>query len=250
MRGKTMMLRWFAALRPARAADACQAGALAGVLAVFAMAPPAFADPAQARTAETRVFVGELIAIEPMANPCEEERKRTGSASCIVMDELYRARYRVVQPVAGTTANTEITFQVADHYGFPAFARTPHALLFVAVTDDGHWLHKYQGVPMHRTTDGQWAACGEVDRRGVDKALAHRAKPLAFAEPIARREAVPQDAWKRMLPWWKEHADTYRVAKGHVHCLKGIPVREAYEIVRQGVMTAREVPLPPWPMEP
>lgn len=227
----------------------CNVGALIGLLAAFGAALPAAAEPADERTVETLVFVGELISMEPMANPCEEESKRTGTLSCIIMDELYRARYRVVQPVAGTTADTEVTFQVADHYGFPAFANTPHALLFVAVTDDGSWLHKYQGVPMHRTTDGQWAACGEVDYRGVDEALSHRAKPLTFAEPIARRDAVSREAWKRMQSWWKERPDTYRIKDGQVRCLKGIPVQEAYEIVRQGVMKAREVDLPPWPTD-
>jgi len=226
----------------------CNASMLIGLLAVYGAALPAAAEPAEERTVETLVFVGELISIEPMANPCEEESKRTGTLGCIIMDELYRARYRVVQPVAGTTADTEVTFQVADHYGFPAFANTPRALLFVAVTDDGNWLHKYQGIPMHRTTDGRWAACGEVEHRRVDDALSPRAKPLTFAEPIARRDAVPREAWKRMLPWWKERADTYLITDGQVRCLKGIPVQQVYEIVRQGVMKAREVPLPPWPM--
>ncbi len=235
------------ALRRALMLKPCNVGVLIGILAVFGAALPAVAEPADERAVETLVFVGELISMEPMPDPCEEERKRTGTPGCIFMDDLYRARYRVVQPVAGTTANTEVTFQVADHYGFPAFANTPHALLFVAVTDDGNWLHKYQGVPMHRTAEGQWAACGEVDRRGVDKALSHRAKPLTFAEPIARREAVTQEVWDRMLPWWKESADTYRITDGQVRCLKGTPVQEAYEIVRQGVMKAREVPLPGWP---
>lgn len=227
----------------------CSAGVLIGLLAVFGAVLPAVAEPTDERTVETLVFVGELISMEPMANPCEEESKRIGTLGCIIMDELYRARYRVVQPVAGTTANTEVTFQVADHYGFPVFANTPHALLFIAVTDDGNWLHKYQGVPMHRTEDSQWAACGEVDYRGVDEALSHRAKPLTFAEPIARRDAVPREVWKRMLPRWKEHPDTYRITKDELHCLKGIPVQDAYEIVRQGVMKAREVPLPPWPTD-
>ncbi|MCH2091812.1 MAG: hypothetical protein MK141_09610 [Pseudoxanthomonas sp.] len=249
MRSKAMTHRVYEALGRALILESCSASVLVGLLAVFETALPAVAEPADERTVETLVFVGELVSMEPMPDPCEEERKRTGTPGCIFMDDLYRARYRVVQPVAGTTANTEVTFQVADHYGFPAFANTPHALLFVAVTDDGNWLHKYQGVPMHRTTNGQWAACGEVDYRGVDEALSHRAKPLTFAEPVARRDAVPREAWKRMQSWWKERPDTYRIKDGQVRCLKGIPVQEAYEIVRQGVMKAREVPLPPWPTE-
>lgn len=244
-----MTHRILGALRPSLVLKLCNASMLIGLLAVSGAALPAAAEPVDERTVETLVFVGELISIEPMANPCEEESKRTGTLGCIIMDELYRARYRVVQPVAGTAANTEVAFQVADHYGFPAFANTPHALLFVAVTGDGNWLHKYQGIPMHRTTEGRWAACGEVDHRRIDDALSPRAKPLAFAEPIARRDAVPRATWERMLPRWKERPDTYRITQEELHCLKGIPVQDTYEIVRQGVMKAREVPLPPWPAE-
>lgn len=220
-----------------------RAGLLMGMLAVSCMSLPAAAEPAGERADETLVFVGELVSIESLPNPCDEARKRTGKLGCIFLDALYRARYRVVQPVIGTTQDTEVTFQVADHYGFPPFATARHALLFVAITDDGNWLHKYQGIPMYRTTDDHWAACGEVDRRVPPL----RARSLGFAEPIAVQASVPEEAWERMLPVWEERRDLYRIKDGQVHCLKGVPLKETYGIVRRGVMKARGVSLPPWP---
>jgi hypothetical protein len=221
-------------------------GVAAMVAAMSAQAAETLSDE---RTVDTVVFVGERVSIEPMEDPCEAEAKRTGELRCIVMDELYRATYRVVLPVSGTTPAQEVTFEIADHYGFPPFAHFSHALLFVAIDKDRNWLHKYQGIAMHRTTEGQWAACGEVDRRGVDKDLSHRARPLPFAEPIVSKDAIPDPAWDRLLAAWKEARGTYRIKGGQVRCLKGVPVRETYEIVRQGVMKAREVPLPPWPAD-
>lgn len=220
-----------------------------GLAMLLLLAVGALASAAEDETTvETLVFVGELVSIEPMPDPCEEEARRTGTLGCISMDALYRATYRVVMPVVGQSAG-EVTMGIADHYGFPGFAFFPHALLFVGAYKDGPWLHKYQGIPMHRTSDGQWAACGEVDHRGVDKALSNRAKPLAFERSVAARKGFSKEGWERLLPMWKEQRDTYRIERGQVHCLKGIPLSETYEIVRQGVMAAREVPLPPWPAD-
>lgn len=54
-----------------------RAGLLMGVLAVSCMSLPAAAEPAGERADETLVFVGELVSIESLPNPCDEARKRT-----------------------------------------------------------------------------------------------------------------------------------------------------------------------------
>lgn len=198
------------------------------------------------RTVDTVVFVGERISIEPMADPCEVEAKQTGQVRCIAMDALYRATYRVVQPVVGQPG-AEVTFELADHHGFPHFALSSHALLFVAIDKDRNWLHKYQGYPMLRSVDGRWAACGEFIHPGVDNSLLHRVTPLVFAVPVATKSAFPKEEWEYLLPRWSAQRDTYRIEDDQVHCLRGVPVETVYEIVRQGVMAAREVPLPPLP---
>ncbi|GAB3509739.1 hypothetical protein [Pseudoxanthomonas daejeonensis] len=209
--------------------------------------PAAGAAPESDVHARTVVFIGQKLSIEPLPDPCAEKAKQTGVLDCISMDSLYRATYRVVQPVVGETVGEAMTFSVADHYGFPYFAHFTHALLFVEVGKDGAWLHKYQAIPMFRTADGQWAACGDMDYRSDQKPLVAQARPMAFAEPMLTVGTLDADARERLASRWKQAPDTYRVTRGQLHCLKGVPVGEAYEIVRQGVMDAREVPLPAWP---
>lgn len=223
---------------------------LCGVLAIWLAAyshAMAAEEEQDDRTVETVVFIGELISIDTAPDPCEAKRLETGELTCITMDSLYRARYKVAQPIVGSVSAPELTFDVADHYGFPHFAYFKYALLFVGMYDNGPWLHKYQAIPMHRTSDGQWAACGEVDRRRIGGRVPAHARPLRFEQPIASSGEFSADGWEIFLPQWQSARDTYRIKSGQVHCRKGVPLKETYEIVRNGVMKARELPLPPWP---
>lgn len=232
---------------PARRMHGLLCAALAMWLPVHSSAGAAEAEAQDDRTVETVVFVGELISIDSVPDPCEAKRKETGELSCFSMDALYRARYRVVQPVVGSVPAPELTFNIADHYGFPPFAYFEHALLFVGMYDEGPWLHKYQGIPMHRTADEQWAACGEVDHRRIEGRVPAHAQPLRFKQAIASLSELSAEDRERLLPQWKSARDTYRIENGQVYCRKGVPLEETYEIVRNGVMKAREVPLPPLP---
>lgn len=205
------------------------------------------ATPQEDARARTVVFVGERVAIAPRPDPCQEKAEATGVLDCISMDALYRATYRVVQPLVGEIAGEALEFSIADHYGFPYFGHFDHALLFVAVGEEGAWLHKYQGIPLLRTTDGQWAACGDLHYRSDAHPLVATARPMAFAQPLPRLGDLDADTRDRLVLGWKESPDAYRIDGDAVHCLKGVPLDAAYAIVRDGVMAAREVPLPPWP---
>ena len=206
--------------------------------------------PDSGAVARTVVFVGERLSIGPMPDPCDEAFRKTGLLECISMDSLYRTTFRVVLPVVGEAMGEEMTFSVADHYGFPYFARFDHALLFVEVGEDGAWLHKYQAVPMHRTGDGRWAACGDMRYRSDVNPLIALARPMTLARPILTLRDLDPDVRDRLSSRWKDAPDTYRVSRGQVHCLKGVLVEEVYGIVREGVMAAREVSLPAWPAVP
>ncbi|KAF1694568.1 hypothetical protein [Pseudoxanthomonas koreensis] len=225
---------------------------MAVMLCAVAAMPAAAAEPATAEASppHTVVFIGERLSIEPVPDPCQTKARETGGLECITMDSLYRARYRVVQPVVGDAGDGTLAFSVADHYGFPPFAHFDHALLFVEVGGEDAWLHKYQAIPVHRTVDGQWAACGDLQYRDGQQPRVARARPMAFAGPILALDAVPAGHNERLAARWKEHPDIYRVTGGKVQCLRGVPVEQAYAIVREGVMAAREVPLPPWPADP
>jgi hypothetical protein len=186
---------------------------------------------------ETLVLIGEKIAIEEKKSPCEVEARESGEHRCIIFDALYGAAYRIVEPIVGRWPDATIPFDIADHYGFPGFGYTRHALLFIAVAEDGIYLHKYQGVPMLRTADGGWASCGGLGY-GED-ALVPR--PLRFSEDLGPVVASTVDD----LSVRSQKRDI-RVRDGRVHCMRGVPLPDVYEYIRQGVMQAREIDLPAW----
>lgn len=195
---------------------------------------------------DTFVFVGELVSIEELPDPCEKQRKETGEHDCISMDALYRARYRVVQPVVGKYAHAEVTFDLGDHYGFPPFAYFRNALLFVAMFDDGPWLHKYQGIAVHRTVDGQWASCGEAKYRKDNEQTPPQLRSLQFEEIVPAGDTNSEE-WHRLVSRWKESKRPgYLIESGKVRCERGVLLPDLYDIVRNGVMKAREIPLPEW----
>ena len=193
---------------------------------------------------ETFVFVGERISIEKAPDPCEETFRDTGERTCVGLDSLYKARYRVLQRIiAGPHAGDDIEFMVADHYGFPAFARFRNALLFVALAADGPWLHKYQAIPLHLTVDGRWASCGDIGGQPNEKPSPHL-KTLRFRREIAEKA----DLSEYMLESYRAgNRPEWRIERGKVWCTQGILIEDAYGIVRNGVMQARKVPLPDWP---
>lgn len=195
-----------------------------------------------AREVDTAVFVGERISIRPMPDPCRAAASETGELTCITMDELFNARYRVVQSIAGADEGETLEFGVADHYGFPPFARFRYALLFVAM-GDAPWLHKYQAIPMHRTADKQWASCGDI-RFDPDGPPSPELKALRFPRPIARESELPT----RMRASYEAGTLPHlHITRGQVWCSEGILIEDVYRMVRDGVMRAREVPLPEWP---
>ncbi len=197
------------------------------------------------QTVDTFVFVGELMSIEKLPDPCAQKRNETGELDCITMDALYRARYRVEQPVAGNYPGAEITFGIADHYGFPPYAYFRHALLFVGLHEEGPWLHKYQAIAMHRTADGQWASCGGVEYRRDNDPVSPVIRPLVFEADITPAGQTTDPGWVQLVSRWKESAEQdYVVEGGTIRCNRGVLLPDAYDIVRNGVMKARGVALP------
>lgn len=219
---------------------------MAAVLLLLGMSSAVAEDAEQTeQTVGTFVFVGELISIEELPDPCEQKQKETGVLSCINMDALYRARYRVVLPVAGTYSDTEITFGIADHYGFPPFAYTRNALLFVGLYEDGPWLHKYQAIAVHRTSGGQWASCGEVEYREKNDPAPSLLRSLDYETGIEPAGNANDPGWIKLVSRWKEYGrQDYEMKNGRILCKRGILLPDAYEIVRNGVMKARGIPLP------
>src|SRR5687767_1413647 len=95
------------------------------------------------------VFVGEQISVTPFTPEVPN--------GTILMDEAFKARYKVIETVFGEYNNDTIEFEVYDHYGVPAFSKFKFALLYVSREADGNLYHeKYMYSDVYKTVDGKW----------------------------------------------------------------------------------------------
>jgi hypothetical protein len=174
------------------------------------------------------VFVGEKIELVEVKPPNGE----------IWMDSAFDAKYRVIETVHGEFEGSIIEFRVFDHYGYPPFANTSHALLFVSEYEGKLYHEKYQYHTVYQTTDGRWAACGDPYLRGMEY---HRKpftpKPLEFAEPVTfDLENYSADKKRKFFG-----EPFFEIVNGKAVCKMGAYVDELYQINRDGVLKARGV---------
>jgi hypothetical protein len=204
--------------------------------------------PAGASSAEHKpkivAFVGRLISIKEQPEQCPKTKlpKETSSgleSICIQFDALYEAKYEVMDVLSGAIDSREVSFNIADHYGFPQFADYQNALLFVSVGADDNWLEKYQGYAVHRTASGSWASCGNpYDERIGDNP--RHLQSILFAGDLGvigdfSREGIA----KRFFD-----VKYISISDGRISCHTGVLVTDLYEMVRTGVLSARGIQLP------
>lgn len=77
----------------------------------------------------------------------------------VLMDLVFRARYRVLQTVVGDYENDEIEFLVFDHYGYPEFGRAGVVLLPIVRYGDEYDHVKYMYAPLRKFL-GRWTGPG------------------------------------------------------------------------------------------
>ena len=174
------------------------------------------------------VFVGEKISVkkfEPKSDP-----------DTFLMDEAFKARYKLLELVHGEFGGKEIEFEAYDHYGRPEFSRYKTVLLFVSKYEEGMYHQKYQFFPVFKTNDGYWAGCGspyayepEVHHGDLNP-IAHSFSKNAYfpLKRLSRKER------KQYFP--KEY---YKIVKKRAYCLKGNTVDELSEVKLNGVLKAR-----------
>ena len=200
--------------------------------------------PSQATASDALlVAIGKLVKITKQPDPCMPPSEKSDYGSepefeCITLDAVYEATYEIEQVLVGSTPQRSVTFNIADHYGFPSFAEYNYALLFINRGEES-WLHKYQGYAVHRTTSDEWASCGNpYDDRAGDEP--RDLSEISFARPLTTLgELSAAGASLRFDERYVEIED------GKVFCRKGIYVEQLYSIVREGVLKAREIEAPP-----
>jgi hypothetical protein len=201
------------------------------------------------RDASTFVFVGQLVDFEELPDQCPpskevEELDPTEDDAkldsiCIQFDALFRATYRVLEILHGDIESQTVTFHIADHYGFPAFAYFKNALLFLEVHPDEIWLEKYQGYALHRTKDESWATCGNPYDEWRGNPLRYLIEPK-FQNPLGSVGEFSKIGARRIFG----DSPHIIIDGSEARCVAGVRLIDLYEMVRTGVLKARGINLP------
>ncbi|MEI2431104.1 hypothetical protein RDV84_13285 [Lysobacter yananisis] len=199
---------------------------LNGWIAVLTLVLLGFGSAHAGEEERLLVFVGEKISVA--------EFKPELPPNTVMMDAVFKAKFRVRQVVYGRYDDGVIEFDAYDHFGVPGFAEYPHSLLFVLRQDDGFVQLKYQYVPVFRTRSGEWNGCGPVrNRDDQGRSYLAKAQPVAFAE----------EAYLRLSPERPRELDAksyprrdFRIEGDRAYCLTGSSLRELFELKKQAAL--------------
>ena len=194
-------------------------------------------------------FIGRIVSIVELPDPCATDSEQSDESAdsdsiCVSMNVYFEATYDIVDVISGEIGATPITFNIADHYGFPGFAEYQHALLFVHVSPEGNWLEKYQGFPVHRTLDGSWASCGNpYDDRFYEGTPRHLQR-ISFMRSLGTVGDYSKYGVEKRFGCRFGDDSYLTISEGQVWCQTGIYFFDLYELIRSGVMSARGIQLP------
>ena len=95
------------------------------------------------------VFAGEKIEVK--------EFQIEAKPGTIVMNQGFKAKYKILKSLYGGYSKDTIDFEAFDHYGFPAFATYKHVLLYVSEYNGRLYHEKYQFSPVYKVGNNRWA---------------------------------------------------------------------------------------------
>lgn len=139
---------------------------------------------------ELIAFVGAPVFLEERAkNNIVEIKGPNGDIlkrKIPALNTRYEARFDVLEVVAGHHDQPTIDFVAYNHYSRPYFHKPKHVLLFVEKREES-WVHtKYLFYTVQRTTDGDWATCGDPyeRHRKSNPDSPYVVETLSFIEPF------------------------------------------------------------------
>ncbi|WP_438424078.1 hypothetical protein [Aquimarina macrocephali] len=125
-------------------------------------------------------FIGKKISVTEF-NPNENnERKIVDSITgdtlirkSYIMDNGFKAKYKIVRNVFNDIKTDTIEFLAYDHYGRPGFENYDNVILYISFNKEKeHYYHqKYQFDPVEKTRNGTWKGLkGEsIEQLFIDK---------------------------------------------------------------------------------
>lgn len=111
------------------------------------------------------VFIGEKISVTEFDpnenNKTYEIDSTTGDTimhTSYVMDNGFKAKYKVIKAIFNDVKVDTIDFVAYDHYGHPGFEDFDTVLLYISKSEDGKYFfhQKYQYDPLIKTSKGVW----------------------------------------------------------------------------------------------
>lgn len=114
-------------------------------------------------------FVGRKIRITRF-DPAEDDPEPSEDVPedeieiIIHMDAAFKARYQILELVHGEIDTDIVDFKVYDHYGFPRFAESDTALIYLKEYDGALYHIKYEYDKVYPTRDNRFAGCGDPYR--------------------------------------------------------------------------------------
>lgn len=200
------------------------------VLAMLALSASCWASEVAARNGERLLaFIGNKVELTEQAHPA--------CPDCMILDSHYVATYRILATVSGNYRGEQITFDVFDHYGKPAFSNYENVLLFVSAREDGTWVHeKYQFHALYQATDGQWYGCGDPYGTATATRTVH-ARPVQFLEPVS----FPLDDMSNKEIQRKYPTGYFEIRNKRAYCVKGTSVTDLFQATKETVLKARGI---------
>ena len=130
-------------------------------------------------------FVGRKIFVRKDSSfPWEQDKD--SDEIILHLDSRYQVRYEIIELIAGKYEGRIIDFHAYDHYGIPRFSRVENALIFIHDGPDNRVHSKYNFFEVDRTTDGDWAACGNAYVQYDPEEVKNREplEPITFLDPV------------------------------------------------------------------
>lgn len=125
-----------------------------------------------------KVFVRKDDSYPPEQDPSSRE-------IVIYMNSRYEARYKIESLVSGENEGLTIDFHAYDHYGMPRVTEAEYALIFVHDGPESKVYSKYNFYEVHRTSDGDWAACGNAYvQNDPDEEQKEPLEAISFLKPV------------------------------------------------------------------
>jgi hypothetical protein len=177
------------------------------------------------------VFVGEKIEVKPFHI---EAKPNT-----IIMDQGFKARYKVLKNLYGDFSKDTIEFEAYDHYGFPGFAKFTHVLLYISEYNGRLYHEKYQYSPVYKIGNNRWAGpYAKIDYEHP-YAKSTTLKPEKISFPPEAATDVTNYAPERIPVFFPQ--PYYTVGNGRAMPLMGNYIDELFQLKKEGILKARGI---------